>query len=93
MHTTPKAPTRTMRHADDEHDEDVELTREALDMFTMIPEEHTEDAWDDVAFTWDDMTLDEAVRRLGKPIRPVGRRGEDLLNAILELSGAEVHIE
>ena len=36
----------------------------------------------------DDMTLDEAVRRLGKPIRPVGRRGEDLLDMILELSGA-----
>ena len=35
----------------------------------------------------DDMTLDEAVRRLGKPIRPVGRRGEDLLDMILELSG------
>ena len=47
---------------------------------------------DDAVFL-DDMTLDEAVRRLGKPIRPVGRRGEDLLNAILELSGAEVHIE
>ena len=59
MHTTPKAPTRTLRHADEEHDADVELTREALDMFTMIPDEHTEDAWDDVAFMWDDMTLDE----------------------------------
>lgn len=35
----------------------------------------------------DDMTLDEAVRRLGRPVIPVGRRGEDLLNAILALSG------
>lgn len=34
----------------------------------------------------DDMTLDEAVRRLGKPVIPVGRRGEDLLNAILKLT-------
>ena len=41
----------------------------------------------------DDMTLDEAVRRLGKPIRPVGRRGEDLLNMILELCGSEVRID
>lgn len=41
----------------------------------------------------DDMTLAEAARRLGKPIRPVGRRGEDLLNMILELSGSEVRIE
>ena len=35
----------------------------------------------------DDMTLDKAVARLNKPIVPVGRRGEDLLNAILELTG------
>ena len=35
----------------------------------------------------DDMTLDEAVRRLGRPVVPVGRRGEDLLNAILGLTG------
>lgn len=35
----------------------------------------------------DDMTLDEAVRHLGKPVVPVGRRGEDLLNAILALIG------
>lgn len=41
---------------------------------------------DDAVFL-DDMTLDEAVRRLGKPILPVGRRGEDLLDSILELSG------
>lgn len=32
----------------------------------------------------DDMTLDEARERLGRPIVPVGRRGEDLLNALLE---------
>ena len=31
----------------------------------------------------DDMTLEEACRRLGKPVVPVGRRGEDLLDAIL----------
>lgn len=59
MHTTSKTPTRTLRHADEEHDADVQLTRDALDMFAMIPEGHTEDAWDDVAFLWDDMTLDE----------------------------------
>jgi hypothetical protein len=47
---------------------------------------------DDAVFL-DDMTLDEAVARLGKPVRPVGRRGEDLLNTILELSGAEIRIE
>ena len=35
----------------------------------------------------DDMTLDEAITRLGKPVVPVGRRGEDLLDAILKLSG------
>ena len=35
----------------------------------------------------DDMTLDEAITRLGKPLVPVGRRGEDLLDAILKLSG------
>ncbi len=40
----------------------------------------------------DDMTLEEAIRRLGKPIVPVGRRGEDLLNTILELSGSEIRI-
>lgn len=33
----------------------------------------------------DDMTLDEATRRLGKPVVPVGRRGEELLEAILRL--------
>ena len=32
----------------------------------------------------DDMTLDEAIRRLGRPVVPVGRRGEDLLNTLLE---------
>ncbi len=46
----------------------------------------------DEAVFLDDMTLDEAVRRLGKPIRPVGRRGEDLLNMILELSGSEKRV-
>ena len=34
----------------------------------------------------DDMTLDEAITRLGKPIVPVGRRGEDLLNTLLKLA-------
>ena len=47
---------------------------------------------DDQVFL-DDMTLDEAVRRLGRPVRPVGRRGEDLLNMILELSGSEIKVE
>lgn len=37
----------------------------------------------------DDMTLDEAQARLGRPIVPVGRRGEDLLEAILALVGKE----
>ncbi len=46
---------------------------------------------DDAVFL-DDMTLEEAVRRLGRPIRPVGRRGEDLLNAILELSGSDMRV-
>ena len=46
---------------------------------------------DDAVFL-DNMTLDEAVRRLGKPICPVGRRGEDLLNMILELSGSEIRV-
>ena len=36
----------------------------------------------------DDMTLEEARSRLGRPIVPVGRRGEDLLNAILALAGS-----
>ncbi len=40
---------------------------------------------DDQVFL-DDMTLAEAVERLGRPVIPVGRRGEDLLEAILELS-------
>ena len=31
----------------------------------------------------DDMTLEEAKKLLGRPIIPVGRRGEDLLDAIL----------
>ncbi|MBQ6375055.1 MAG: DUF512 domain-containing protein [Clostridia bacterium] len=35
----------------------------------------------------DDMTLDVAMRRLGKPVVPVGRRGEDLLETILGLVG------
>ena len=37
----------------------------------------------------DDMTLDEAIQRLGKPVVPVGRRGEDLLRTILTLAGEE----
>ena len=37
----------------------------------------------------DDMTLDEAIRRLGKPVVPVGRRGEDLLNALLKLAESD----
>lgn len=37
----------------------------------------------------DDMTLDEAVARLGKPILPVGRRGEDLLDTIVRLTEYE----
>ena len=31
----------------------------------------------------DDMTLEDASRALGKPIIPIGRTGEDLLNALL----------
>ena len=31
----------------------------------------------------DDMKLEDAVRMLGKPVVPVGRTGEDLLNALL----------
>ncbi len=46
---------------------------------------------DDQVFL-DDMTLAEAVERLGRPVIPVGRRGEDLLNTILELSGAEMRV-
>ena len=34
----------------------------------------------------DDMTLDEARQILDKPIVPVGRRGEDLLETIMELN-------
>jgi hypothetical protein len=34
----------------------------------------------------DGMTLKEAVDRLGKPIIPVGRTGEDLVKAILHFS-------
>ena len=33
----------------------------------------------------DDTTLPQVVEALGKPVVPVGRRGEDLLNAILDL--------
>ncbi len=33
----------------------------------------------------DDMTLSEAISRVGRPIIPVGRRGADLLNAILNI--------
>ena len=33
----------------------------------------------------DDMTLDEAISRAGRPIIPVGRRGEDLLKAIIDI--------
>ena len=32
----------------------------------------------------DDLTLEDAISRLGRPIVPVGRHGEDLLQAILE---------
>ena len=41
----------------------------------------------------DDMTLSEARARLAKPVVPVGRRGEDLLNAILGASGAGIRVE
>ena len=40
----------------------------------------------------DDMTLGEAAARLGRPIVPVGRRGEDLVNAILALSGSDITV-
>ena len=40
----------------------------------------------------DDMTLDEVIARLGKPVVPVGRRGEDLVNAILALSGQDFRV-
>ena len=40
----------------------------------------------------DDMTLGDVRAALGKPVRPVGRRGEDLLNAILELSGSQMRV-
>ena len=33
----------------------------------------------------DDTTLPQVIEALGKPVVPVGRRGEDLLNAILKL--------
>ncbi len=33
----------------------------------------------------DDMSLSEAIARVGRPIIPVGRRGEDLLRAIIEI--------
>jgi len=33
----------------------------------------------------DDTTLPQVIEALGKPVVPVGRRGEDLLNTILEL--------
>lgn len=42
----------------------------------------------DGALFLDDMTLDEARARLGKPVVPVGRRGEDLLETILEFTSA-----
>ena len=41
----------------------------------------------------DDMTLSEARARLAKPVVPVGRRGEDLLNAILGASGSGIRVE
>ena len=37
----------------------------------------------------DDMTLAEAQERLGRPVVPVGRRGEDLLDAILAQANME----
>ena len=40
----------------------------------------------------DDMTLSQAIELLGKPVVPVGRRGEDLVNAILELSGSDIRV-
>ena len=36
---------------------------------------------------------DEVVKSLDRPVVPVGRRGEDLLNAILGLVGEEIRIE
>lgn len=33
----------------------------------------------------DDMTLQEAIARIGRPIIPVGRRGEDLIRAIIDI--------
>ncbi len=33
----------------------------------------------------DDMTLDEAVRLIGRPVIPVGRQGGDLLRAIIDI--------
>ena len=42
----------------------------------------------DGAVFLDDMTLDQARAQLGKPVVPVGRRGEDLLEAILRLAEA-----
>ena len=43
----------------------------------------------DEAVFLDDMTLDEAIKKLGKPVVPVGRRGEDLLETILKLIHGE----
>ena len=40
----------------------------------------------------DDMTRAQAMEALGKPIVPVGRRGEDLLNTILRLIGRDEYI-
>jgi NifB/MoaA-like Fe-S oxidoreductase len=33
----------------------------------------------------DDVTLQEAISRVGRPIIPVGRRGGDLLKAIIDI--------
>ena len=41
----------------------------------------------------DDTTLPQVIEALGKPVVPVGRRGEDLLNTILELAGSELRVE
>ena len=37
----------------------------------------------------DDTTLPQVIEALGKPVVPVGRRGEDLLETILRLRDGE----
>ena len=41
----------------------------------------------------DDTTLPQVIEALGKPVVPVGRRGEDLLNTMLELAGSEIRVQ